>query len=478
MKRKAKRFFSLFLIFAMILGMLPAMPIKAAVSETITSLTLTGVKKPVPGETVTTEGIFLGDMVEIDPSWTFWSVWDDETEEYIRCEDTDIFESGKRYALAINAAVKDGYVFALDMTVFYNGKDIPNLNDTPQDSYNTAKIVLNCNLSILILAEDIPNPQYDITITNGKAAVDSQAVATAEEGAVVTITADAPAEGKAFDKWEVVSGSVTFANATSATTTFVMPKGAVSVKAVYKDLNGWVTTENGQKVYYQNGSIVKNQWFQDGEKQYYINETGALATDWQKIGGIWYYFYIDGTMAVSTWIGGSYVGASGAWVENPLPEGWMQSGSRWWYQYPDGTYAQSTWKKIGGEWYYFDAAGWMATGWTYDGSDWYYMNASGTMKTGWLNDGGIWYYLKPSGAMATGWVSDGGNWYLMDESGAMKTGWAKQGDDWYYLDASGAMQTGWLKDGNTWYYLMSSGAMAHDTVIDGYTLNADGAWVQ
>ena len=75
-------------------------------------------------------------------------------------------------------------------------------------------------------------------------------------------------------------------------------------------------------------------------------------------------------------------------------------------------------------------------------------------------------------------VSDGGNWYLMDESGAMKTGWAKQGEDWYYMDESGIMKTGWLNDGGTWYYLQDSGVMAHDIVIDGYTLNADGVWIQ
>ena len=37
-----------------------------------------------------------------------------------------------------------------------------------------------------------------------------------------------------FDKWEVVSGSIALADANSATTTFTMPAGAVSVKATYK----------------------------------------------------------------------------------------------------------------------------------------------------------------------------------------------------------------------------------------------------
>ena len=37
-----------------------------------------------------------------------------------------------------------------------------------------------------------------------------------------------------FDKWEVVSGSITLADANSATTTFTMPAGEVSVKATYR----------------------------------------------------------------------------------------------------------------------------------------------------------------------------------------------------------------------------------------------------
>lgn len=41
------------------------------------------------------------------------------------------------------------------------------------------------------------------------------------------------------------------------------------------------------------------------------------------------------------------------------------------------------------------------------------------------------------------------------------------------------MHTGWLKDTNgKWYYLYNNGAMAYNTVIDGYTLDASGAWIQ
>ena len=60
----------------------------------------------------------------------------------------------------------------------------------------------------------------------------------------------------------------------------------------------------------------------------------------------------------------------------------------------------------------------------------------------------------------------------------MQTGWTKDGSNWYYLNVSGKMHTGWLKDTNgKWYYLSKSGAMAYNTIIDGYTLDASGAWI-
>ncbi|MGN0341453.1 MAG: hypothetical protein ACI4DO_01560 [Roseburia sp.] len=282
--------------------------------------------------------------------------------------------------------------------------------------------------------------------------------------------------------------------------------------------NGWYVKEDGTKVLYKDSQLVKSQWYQENSKWYYLDEngvavtgwafvgskwfyfnqdavmqtgwlqldgtwyyldsSGAMATGWQEINGSWYYFNSDGSMAVSTWVDGCYVGASGAWVQNTVQGGWKQSGDRWWYELPDQTYTANEWKSIDGTWYYFDASGWMATGWEKVGDDWYYLDTSGAMKTGWIQDGNVWYYMTGSGAMATGWINDGGTWYYLTESGAMKTGWLQLENEWYYLDASGAMLTGWQNIGGTWYYLMTSGKMAYDTVIDGYHLNKDGAWVQ
>ena len=41
------------------------------------------------------------------------------------------------------------------------------------------------------------------------------------------------------------------------------------------------------------------------------------------------------------------------------------------------------------------------------------------------------------------------------------------------------MQTGWLNDNDKWYYLDQTGALAINTTTpDGYTVNADGEWVE
>ena len=78
--------------------------------------------------------------------------------------------------------------------------------------------------------------EYSITVTDGKATIGAGSeISKAAEGTAVTLTANAAPSGKVFDKWEVVSGGITLADANSATTTFTMPASTVSVKATYKN---------------------------------------------------------------------------------------------------------------------------------------------------------------------------------------------------------------------------------------------------
>ncbi|MGN0515217.1 MAG: DUF4214 domain-containing protein, partial [Lachnospiraceae bacterium] len=80
----------------------------------------------------------------------------------------------------------------------------------------------------------ISGTEYAITVTDGKATAGGVEVTKAAAGTTVTLTSNAAPSGQVFDKWVVESGSITLADANSATTTFTMPAGDVSVKATFK----------------------------------------------------------------------------------------------------------------------------------------------------------------------------------------------------------------------------------------------------
>lgn len=82
----------------------------------------------------------------------------------------------------------------------------------------------------------IPKVINDVASSNGKFYDKTgKEIASAEEGQVITIKADKAPDGKVFDKWIVVNGDVTLADATKAETTFVMSAGKVSIVATYKN---------------------------------------------------------------------------------------------------------------------------------------------------------------------------------------------------------------------------------------------------
>ena len=84
--------------------------------------------------------------------------------------------------------------------------------------------------------------KYLVTVENGTLTNNPPADGKYAQGATVTVQANAAPSGQVFDKWEVVSGGVTLANATQSTTTFVMPANAVNVKATYKPTPATPTT--------------------------------------------------------------------------------------------------------------------------------------------------------------------------------------------------------------------------------------------
>ena len=83
----------------------------------------------------------------------------------------------------------------------------------------------------------VKNPaatEYAVTVTGGTASASGNAITSAAAGVEITVTAIIP-DGKVFDKWVVLEGNVTLADATKATTTFTMPGNDVKIEATYKD---------------------------------------------------------------------------------------------------------------------------------------------------------------------------------------------------------------------------------------------------
>lgn len=247
---------------------------------------------------------------------------------------------------------------------------------------------------------------------------------------------------------------------------------------------GLVRCEDGNLRYFdpETGVMVTNQWYNDYEAVwYYFGADGTAVSNWQLIGGDWYYFYPENhDMAYGrVQIDGKnyFLNTPGANADGRMQHsGWIYDSiyGKWLYATSSGELLTG-WHNIGGTWYYFNEYGVMLTGWINDSGTWYYANASGAMATGWLNIGGAWFYLDGSGAMvANGWRSLGGSWYWFDDSGSMATGWRQVGGAWYYFSGSGAMaHDAWVGD----YYLQSSGAMATNAWVGSYYVGEDGKWI-
>ncbi|CUU46160.1 N-acetylmuramoyl-L-alanine amidase family protein [Clostridium beijerinckii] len=138
------------------------------------------------------------------------------------------------------------------------------------------------------------------------------------------------------------------------------------------------------------------------------------------------------------------------------------------------------------------------TGWAQDtNGKWYLVKENGNKETGWKAVNNNWYFFNTnSGEMVTGWYKSQkgdwtyngqdveGQWFHLDADGKLTTGWLKDTDNnWYYLcngqyGPLGSMLKGWQKVNEKWYYFNSNGAMESNSVIDGYTLGTDGAWIE
>lgn len=215
-------------------------------------------------------------------------------------------------------------------------------------------------------------------------------------------------------------------------------------------------------------------WKDTGDGWVFYDATETRVTGWQSIDGYYYYFDSNGIMQTG-WLlyndNWYYLESSGN-----MHKGWLYYNGDWYYMNDDGTMATG-FIYDGGYKYYLTSSGAMATGWEYIDGLWYYFYSDGSAASGWIYSGGDWYFLYSGGDMLTGWLDVNGYRYFMNAYGAMCKGWIYYDGNWYFFNSSGAMETGWLHSGGEWYYLYSDGTMAADTTIDGYYVDASGAWV-
>ncbi len=146
--------------------------------------------------------------------------------------DKDQAAEGETVALTA-AAPEEGKEF--DKWVVNSGE--VKISDTSASV--TSFVMPEGDVEVTATYKNIPPKEYKVTVNSGAASVASGSASSelaAKAGETVTLTAEAPAEGKEFDKWVIQSGSVTLSDETSGTASFTMPAEDVEVTATYKTI--------------------------------------------------------------------------------------------------------------------------------------------------------------------------------------------------------------------------------------------------
>ncbi len=171
-------------------------------------------------QNVDTTAIFSAMKLEIKPVSTSAIAGENYELQAIKTGDKGDVVTVKWYVNDEHVATGEKYIFTIEenkdykihATIEYNGTTVTS------NGLNLAK-----------------SDTYAITLTDGISSVSGTNVTSAKAGETITITASNAPDGKIFEKWEIVKGTVNLASATSAQTTFTMPSSSVEIKAVYVD---------------------------------------------------------------------------------------------------------------------------------------------------------------------------------------------------------------------------------------------------
>ncbi len=248
----------------------------------------------------------------------------------------------------------------------------------------------------------------------------------------------------------------------------------------YFDESGRMVTGAWIEGYYlsADGSMATGLQTIDGIT-YYMNAKGEKQTGWQQVRGKWYYFDENGCALKGTWTeDGYYLTEDGS-----MATGLQTIDGVTYYMNAKGE-KQTDWQQVGGKWYFFDDSGRMLSNEWYDGyyltADGsmatgmqvidgvsYYLDASGHPQGGW-HEG---HYFDSDGILMTNsWTPD--SHYVTGDGTMASSGWLQIGDSWYFFNADGSRATGWLYLDSSTYYFAPDGVMAvGEQVIGGVTYN-------
>ncbi len=101
-------------------------------------------------------------------------------------------------------------------------------------------------------------------------------------------------------------------------------------------------------------------WSSDSSGWWYEEGGWYPAGQWYEIDGYWYYFLASGYMDYSEYRDGCWLNADGSWNTAYSGGYWASNDTGWWYTDASGWYPVSQWLWIDGSCYYFKDSGYMA----------------------------------------------------------------------------------------------------------------------
>lgn len=131
---------------------------------------------------------------------------------------------------------------------------------------------------------------------------------------------------------------------------------------------GWVDVQKKWYYYDDAGNSIRNQWVQNGDNLYWLKDNGEMAIQmWVNDNGTYYWVNAQGARVANTWIQRAkswfYVGEDGKMLSNTF----FDKDGATYYATDTGAIATG-WVEVDGIWHYFDSRnGRMAKGATIDG---------------------------------------------------------------------------------------------------------------